>query len=257
MDNPTEAYSREWLIERFNNGHTIKYIFFWGHTAKGTEDVGKFVFSQWYPSTFLVDGVEYKSAEHWMMGQKALLFGDVEMFGRIVKADKPAEVKELGRSIRDFNESVWNTHKFRIVIAGSIHKFNQHKGLLEFLLSSGDRVIVEASPVDRVWGIGLTQDAKRVEDPNTWRGENLLGFALMAARDFLRQYAPFEYPVLETLPPWKAHPGIPHDDMFWKSKEGAETLTRFHTEINSRNDFEKKLLEIMYPAYWHWVERHR
>ncbi|AYB30386.1 NADAR family protein [Chryseolinea soli] len=179
-------YHLNWLKNKFDKGEPLKYIFFWGHSNKAPDEIGKFVFSQWYPSPFTLDGVEYKTAEHWMMAQKARLFGDHEISERILKATKPGEVKELGRKIRGFDEVKWNNEKFEIVKTGNIHKFNQNKKLKEYLLSTADRIIVEASPTDSIWGIGLGQDAKLIEDPHTWKGENLLGFAIMAARDFLR-----------------------------------------------------------------------
>src|SRR4051812_28346149 len=104
-------YNLEWVTNQFDKGDTLKFIFFWGHSGKDGEEVGKFVFSQWYPSQFTVDGFEYKTAEHWMMAQKALLFGDHEIFQRIIQAVKPGEVKELGRQIRGFDEIIWNERK--------------------------------------------------------------------------------------------------------------------------------------------------
>lgn len=178
-------YNLQWLTDKFDQGEPIKYIFFWGHSAKGNEEIGKFIFSQWYPSPFVVDDVEYKTAEHWMMARKAILFGDNEIFEKILEAEKPGEVKELGRQIRGFDEVKWNAQKFEIVKTGNVHKFSQDSRLKEFLINTGDRVLVEASPTDSVWGIGLSQDAKLVENPHTWKGQNLLGFALMEARDVL------------------------------------------------------------------------
>jgi ribA/ribD-fused uncharacterized protein len=157
-----------------------------GHTSKENEQVGKFVFSQWYQAPFVVDGVQYHTAEHWMMAGKALLFDDRDTFQKIVAAIKPGEVKELGRQIRNFHQQHWDAHKYEIVKQGSIHKFANHQELKDYLLNTGDRVLVEASPVDVIWGIGLSQDARNVENPHTWKGQNLLGFALMETRDFLR-----------------------------------------------------------------------
>jgi hypothetical protein len=121
-----------------------------------------------------------------MMAHKALLFNDLEIFEKVLKAEKPGEVKALGRQIKNFNDAKWNEKKFDIVKGGSIHKFSQQEKLKDYLLGTSDLIIVEASPVDSVWGIGLTQDAKGVEDPHNWKGENLLGFALMEARDALK-----------------------------------------------------------------------
>jgi len=90
-------YHLNWLKNKFDKGEALKYIFVWGHSPKAQDEIGKFFFSQWHPSLFMVDGVEYKTAEHWMMARKASSFGDNEIFERILKATKPGEVKELGR----------------------------------------------------------------------------------------------------------------------------------------------------------------
>jgi len=179
-------YDLNWIKHQFDRGATIKYIFFWGHTGKVGHDVGKHVFSQWYDAPFVVDGVEYKTAEHWMMAHKAKVFQDDEIFKKIVEATKPGEVKELGRKVKNFDESVWNEAKYDVVKRGNLHKFSQHEKIKDFLLNTGDRVLVEASPVDSIWGIGLAEDAKQIENPHTWKGLNLLGFALMEVRDALR-----------------------------------------------------------------------
>jgi ribA/ribD-fused uncharacterized protein len=151
------SYNIKWLTDKFDKGETLKYVFFWGHSNRNNEDIGKFIFSQWYPSSFVVDDIEYKTAEHWMMSHKALLFCDTELFEKIIKADKPGEVKELGRRIRNFDEIKWNEKKFEIVKTGNVHKFNQNKRLKEFLIATGDKVIVEASPADIVWELELVK----------------------------------------------------------------------------------------------------
>jgi len=179
-------YNINWLIERFEKGEPIKYIFFWGNTSKDNEEVGKFIFSQWFSAPFTVDGIEFKTSEHWMMANKASLFGDNDLYEKIINALKPGEVKELGRQIRNFDELTWNEHRYEIVKTGNVHKFQQNNKLKEYLSGTGDRVLVEASPVDNIWGIGLSQDSSNINNPNTWKGLNLLGFALMETRDFLR-----------------------------------------------------------------------
>jgi ribA/ribD-fused uncharacterized protein len=122
-----------------------------------------------------------------MMAQKALLFDDRETFSKIVHCTKPGEAKELGRSVKNFNEQLWNKQRYRIVVEGNIRKFSQNRKLGEFLLSTKSRILVEASPVDTIWGIGLTKDSATITDIYSWRGLNLLGFALMETRDFLSQ----------------------------------------------------------------------
>lgn len=120
------------------------------------------------------------------MAQKAHLFGDTAAASGILAAPSPKSAKQLGRQVQGFNESTWDREKWRIVSDGSLHKFQQNKPLADFLLSTGDLILVEASPVDPVWGIGLSADDERARNPTLWRGDNLLGFALMAARDTLR-----------------------------------------------------------------------
>lgn len=176
------TYSLEWLRERVTRKEKVKYLFFWGHTPAQEGSVSKACLSQWWASAFEVDGVRYATAEHWMMAKKAALFGDEEALRAILQARTPGEAKALGRKVRQFDAEVWDQHCFGIVCEGSFHKFNQHPDLGAFLLNTKDRVLVEASPVDRVWGIGLAEDDEHVENPLFWKGPNLLGFALMEAR---------------------------------------------------------------------------
>lgn len=189
--NPESRYSMahyhiNWLKERFESGDTLKFVYFWGHTPKHNESVGKFCFSQWAEFPFTIEGITYKTAEHWMMAHKALLFGDQVIFDKIINANKPAEAKELGRQIAGYDDLIWNEKKFDIVKLGNIHKFSQHPLLAEYLLSTAPRILVEASPVDPIWGIGMASDHKDINHINAWRGQNLLGFALMEVRDFLK-----------------------------------------------------------------------
>jgi ribA/ribD-fused uncharacterized protein len=121
------------------------------------------------------------------MAQKALLFSDHESFEKIITCHKPAEAKELGRKVVGYDDQVWNDKKFELVTLGNMHKFSQHAELGEYLLQTENRILVEASPVDTIWGIGLSQDSKEINNIHAWRGQNLLGFALMEVRDFLRK----------------------------------------------------------------------
>ncbi len=139
-------------------------------------------FSQWFPSPFVVDQVTYATAEHWMMAGKARLFGDAEAERRAIAASHPGQAKEIGRSVRGFDDAVWRERRFELVVRGSVEKFGQHPEMRDYLLSTGVRVLVEASPVDRIWGIGVSADDERAAVPQQWEGQNLLGFALMDAR---------------------------------------------------------------------------
>jgi ribA/ribD-fused uncharacterized protein len=183
-----QKYSLGWLTDKFENGDNLKYIYFWGHRRKEREEVGKFCFSQWFELPFVVDGITYKTAEHWMMANKASLFEDNDTYQKIINAGSPGEVKELGRQVLNFDQSVWEKHSYEIVVQGNYHKFSQHQSLADYLITTGDRVLVEASPVDFIWGVGLAQDDERILNINQWRGPNLLGFALMEVRDLLKDH---------------------------------------------------------------------
>ncbi len=174
------------LLADVAQGKRVKYLPFWGHRPRPDGRLGASCLSQWWPSPFTVDGVAYATAEHWMMAGKARLFGDAEAERAAVSATSPAAAKKAGRLVRGFDEDVWTRERFALVVEGSVHKFGQDPELAGYLLGTGDRVLVEASPLDRIWGIGLAADDERVERPREWRGLNLLGFALMAARERLR-----------------------------------------------------------------------
>lgn len=180
-------YNLQWLQAKFNNNEPIEYIFFWGHQPRKDGVIGKTCMSQWWEGrAFEVDGVRYETAEHWMMAEKARLFQDEEILQEILKTKSAAKVKKLGRKVKNFDAGVWFDHSLEIVTKGSFHKFNQNKDLKTYLLQTGNKVLVEASPYDAIWGIGTTSDAPNVENPNTWRGTNFLGFALMEAREQLK-----------------------------------------------------------------------
>ncbi len=166
-------------------GSRPKFLFFWGHTSRGGA-VDKSCLSQWFDAGFEVDGEDYPTAEHFMMAGKARLFGDEEILEAILDCDHPGDAKRLGRKVRGFDAETWEANRFEIVVAGNVAKFAQNLGLLSFLLNTKERVLVEASPRDRIWGIGMGANNPDALDPHAWRGLNLLGFALMEARFRLR-----------------------------------------------------------------------
>lgn len=179
-------YSNEFIQERYNRGEVLKFLFFWGHQPNKDGSIGKSCFSQWWKSEFIIDGVLYKTAEHYMMAEKARLFKDEEVLLRIIETIHPHDAKKLGREVKGFDPIIWNEHKFKIVCKGNLAKFSQDKQLEEFLLNTKDRIIVEASPRDRIWGIGMGQSNEKAMNPNLWRGHNLLGYALMEVREQLQ-----------------------------------------------------------------------
>lgn len=159
-----------------------EFIFFWGHQPSKDGTITKTCFSQWWLSSFVVNEVTYESAEHWMMAKKAELFGDEKQLKNIISDPNPANAKKYGRKVKDFDPLIWEEKAYQIVVEGNLHKFSQNAELGKFLLSTRDKVIVEASPFDSIWGIGTD---KHLVDPKEWKGTNLLGFALMEVREEL------------------------------------------------------------------------
>ena len=151
------------------------YTFFWGGP-----------FSQWYPATFNIEGIEYNCAEQYMMFQKALFFGDEKIAREIMKTKDPKDQKALGRKVKPFNEDTWNRVVRTIVYKGNYAKFTQNKNLLKVLLTNNNDVFVEASPNDKIWGIGLAATDPRAQDPSQWLGTNWLGVILTRLRADLK-----------------------------------------------------------------------
>ena len=177
------------LRGRVAAGERFGYLCFWGHRLRADGAPSTACFSQWFPAAFTIDAIRYATAEHWMMAEKARLFGDDAALARVLAKNEPDAAKAAGRAVRGFDEAIWLRHRLDIVMRGNCAKFEQHPPLRDFLLATGDRVLVEASPVDPVWGIGLAAGDPRAQDPMHWQGLNLLGFALMAARDALGEQA--------------------------------------------------------------------
>ena len=144
-------------------------------------------FSQWHPSTFVVDGVAFACAEQFMMHGKARLFDDAEVAAEILATPDPRAHKALGRKVRGFDDRRWKAAREDIVYAGSRAKFTQNPALRAALLATVGTRLVEASPMDRIWGIGLSMHDSARFNPSQWRGRNLLGYALMLTRKKLNR----------------------------------------------------------------------
>ncbi|WP_395851787.1 NADAR family protein [Cystobacter fuscus] len=142
-------------------------------------------FSQWHASEFVVDGARFTCAEQYMMYGKARLFGDGETAERILAARTPKEHKALGRQVRGFEGALWERERERIVYEGNHAKFTQNAALRSALLATRGTELVEASPLDRIWGVGLSAEDPRIQDPAKWRGLNLLGKVLTRLREDL------------------------------------------------------------------------
>lgn len=162
------------LLKRQGNGENFEFYLFWGGFC-----------SQWIPSPFKIDGIRYATCEQYMMAEKARTFRDEGALSEIMASTDPRANKATGRKVKDFNFETWDEVKFDIVVKANMAKFSQNEDLLKLLLRTGTEVIVEASPFDKIWGIGLGESDPLAKSPHTWDGENLLGFALMDVRDVL------------------------------------------------------------------------
>jgi ribA/ribD-fused uncharacterized protein len=178
-------WTRDRLMAHLQRGGSAEYLLFWGHTPGAPGRVDASCLSQWFPRAFSEAGVRYLTAEHFMMAAKARLFGDDDAYVAVLAASSPAEAKAIGRRVRNYEDDAWAKARVDAVVRGNIAKFSQNTDLGEFLRATCPRVLVEASPRDRVWGIGLGRSNPDARIPARWRGLNLLGFALMAAREHL------------------------------------------------------------------------
>lgn len=155
---------------------TEKFVFFWGGWP-----------SQWAKASFEIDGIAYNCCEQFMMAEKARVFGDLEIETEILAKPNPRDQKALGRKVQGFDKDIWNSVCRGIVYNGNLARFEQDAELQELLLDTGDRIIVEASPRDRVWGIGMGASNPDAENPEKWRGRNWLGIAIQQVRDELNR----------------------------------------------------------------------
>jgi ribA/ribD-fused uncharacterized protein len=181
-------YTKQDIINRQNQGEKVDFLFFWGHQVPKDGSIAKSCFSQWYISPFVDEqGIVYHTAEHYMMAGKARLFQDELTLAEILASKDPKTVKTMGRKITPFDAAIWESHHYEIVKKGNFLKFSQNEGMKSFLLSTDNQAIVEASPFDAIWDIGLDEHNEKSKLAATWRGENLLGFALMEVRDELKK----------------------------------------------------------------------
>ena len=180
-------YTKQWLQQEFATGKKKEFCLFWGHQPSKDGKIGKSCLSQWWIDDFYDLEQNYLCMEQYMMAAKAELFQDQEIMEQILNSSDQKEIKTLGRKVRNFDQRVWDHVKYSIVLNGNWRKFSQNRELREFLLSTGDSILVEASPYDNIWRIKLFANTPEAQDSFQWRGENLLGFALMEVRDELRR----------------------------------------------------------------------
>ncbi|SDB02942.1 conserved hypothetical protein, ribA/ribD-fused [Butyrivibrio sp. INlla16] len=193
---PYNKYHIDWLIDEVANGNDHTYVCFF--LAEKTSEYCQL--SQWYKGkTIYINGRKYSSAEQYMMSEKALLFNDFDTYSKIMSEEDPAICKKLGREISNFDEAVWRSCNREIIFNGNIGKFLSDKDFADVLLSTGDAVLIEASPTDDIYGAGLSKEELLSESgellipPQNWHKEesdfqakNELGFVLMAVRDWFK-----------------------------------------------------------------------
>lgn len=176
------------LKEDYKNGKNLEYLFFSGYQPSKDGSITKSCLSQWWKSDFRIDSNRYSCMEQYMMAEKARLFNDDEVLAKIMKSTNQLIMQELGGAVNNFDEKLWVKRRYSIILNGSYVKFVQNDELRQFLIGTKDRVLVYDSAHDKIWGICMN-DFDKKENPFTWEGENLLGFALMEVREeILRVY---------------------------------------------------------------------
>jgi ribA/ribD-fused uncharacterized protein len=181
--NGMRQYNRKELMDKYDVNKKIEFVFFW---KPQNAAINESCLGQWQLSIFTVDIDEYSCAEQYMMAEKARLFKDKEVCSSIMESNDPKEMKALGKKVRNFDQTIWDKVKYSIVLNGNYYKFSQNEKIRNYLVSTENKILVEASPMDTIWGIGLGKENEKAYNPNTWRGKNLLGFALMEVRDEIR-----------------------------------------------------------------------
>jgi len=175
-------YSKEKIINEQQLRSKSDFAFFW-HNGNDIFDC----FSQWRTSNFQVSINRYSCCEQYMMAEKARIFDDEQVRKKIMETTDPMDMKILGRQVKKFRDKKWDKVKYSVVLNANYYKFTQNKEMREILLDTGNKIIVEASPTDMIWGIGFVKEKPEATNPKLWRGENLLGFALMEVRDEIKK----------------------------------------------------------------------
>lgn len=166
---------------------TDTMVFFWGEQD---------VFSNWHPSRFVIGGVEYLNVEQYMMAAKARIFKDFAIEAEILAEKYPANMKALGKKVAGYSDEVWFPRREKVVFDGGFAKFTQNLNMAAVLLDTGFRHLVEASPYDSIYGVGLRDNDIRISNPKRWLGQNLLGSNLMRVRTELQIiYPPGTFPL--------------------------------------------------------------
>jgi len=245
-------YNIHWLKNQVKKGEEFEFFYYWGF--EGFESIEKHGFSIWYKSPFTVDQVTYPTMQHYITAHKALIFEDYEQYDKILAAPTPKNAQLLGTEIKDFDEEHWSEHRYDIIKTGNIHKFNQYPSLAEQLLQSGNKVLVEASVTDLVWEAYAERRDYTVIYMDRWSHINVYGFALMGARDFLREFGLFD-PLGNPIPmatPWKKFPDDP-DAVSHKGPE-QDYLHQFCKCYNTLSEKEQNFYKLTNPVPYDWYD---
>lgn len=174
-------YTLEWLKEQIGYGRDFNYTFFWGSSNFNG------YLSNWYHSNFNYKGEQFANCEQFMMAAKAKVCEDEDTRKKIMETNNPKEIKALGRKVKNYDDDLWSSERKNAVLLANYLKFTQNENLGRDLLSTDNSIIVEASPYDKIWGIGMSSTDDAAKSALTWKGENYLGFILMTVRDILRK----------------------------------------------------------------------
>lgn len=191
-----------------------------------------------------------------MMAEKARVFGDTQAARNILDVEDPRAAKALGRKVRGFSDAQWDRVRYAIVRYGNLLKFQQNVVAREYLLSTGDAPLVEASPHDPIWGVGRGADDPVIGTPSKWPGLNLLGYALMEVRDWIRKY-PTPTAPSGLLPPWIRYPDVEPSDLFWRMGSGEDYLVEFNRWWNAATAADRIRFHMSYRPtgmWWGWVD---
>lgn len=177
----------KYSIEQYKDSSILPDILpFWSHWSR-MPGINETCLSQWYYSPFVAKGEVYITAEHFMMAEKARFFKDEGIRQKILRCQTPAEAKKLGKQVENFIEEEWVKLRYGIVLYGNLYKFQSSTKLARYLIGTGNKILAEASPIDKIWGIGFHPADKKVKNIAEWKGLNLLGFALMEVRDIIQR----------------------------------------------------------------------
>lgn len=155
---------------------TDTHIYFWSS-----------IYSNWYSCNFVVDGILFNCSEQFYMYKKAMQFADEDTAKKILGASHPRDQKAFGRQVKNFDSTVWDSISYKVMLQAVYEKFNQNYELKCQLLGTDDKIFVEASPFDNIWGVGLNEIDDTILDEKNWLGKNWLGKVLCEVRERLKQ----------------------------------------------------------------------